>query len=123
MTQIKKDISMTNGAALGTISLALDLQDLDRVARSGPLQVNFGGEFATTAAGSATEPLKDNPQTITTITFKVSQKFSTRATPADNEQVATDWMADVEAKIVTALGTIRANDAALVDAFPTYTDI
>lgn len=120
---VKKSIDMQNSAALATIELTIDNQDYDIIGRSGPLSVDFGGDFSTAAAGDATESLKNNAKTVTTQTYKVSVKFGGRASAADNEQVALDWFTSVETKITTAIGNIRTADAALQSPGVTYANI
>ena len=121
MTQVKKDLTMANSAATGTILLSLDPQDFDIVKRSGPLVADFGGNFV---SQTDTITLASNPQTITTYQLTVSHKFAESGKDAAyNELVAKDWMDDVEAKIATALGDIRVDDAALVGGLPTYSTI
>lgn len=66
MTQVKKDLTMANSAATGTILLSLDPQDFDIVKRSGPLVADFGGNFV---SQTDTITLASNPQTITTYQF------------------------------------------------------
>ena len=120
MTQVKREVTIRNGAAIAKATLGLSVEDYDIVQRSGPLKVQFGGSF--TLDGQA-KTLKENEQTITVQTITVTEKFSDGAAPSNNEQQALDWLAEVVSRIQTALGAIRVADANLVGGDPVYTAI
>jgi len=121
MTQSKHDLEMTNSKAKATYLLSLDPEDFDRVKRSGPLSVNFGGDFTSQAE---TVSMAANQQTITTYQYTVTHTFAESGQDAAwNEQAAKDWMTDVDARVTAALGVIRADDGALAGGVPTYNAI
>jgi len=121
MTQSKHDVEMISSTAKATYLLSLDPEDFDRVKRSGPLQVNFGGDFT---SQTETVSVPSNVQTVTTYQYAVSRTFKVDGKDAAwNEQAAKDWMTDLDVKVTAAIGDIRTDDAALVGGLPTYNAI